>query len=288
MSTDATPGPGPGEGPAPLLVERHGPVGWLIFNRPESLNAHNIPMLQEVPKAWTELDEDDAVRVIVITGLGRGFSVGADVKEIAATGGGMGERMKKMDEPGEHDGKPARRGLGPRAAGVWKPVISAVNGVCAGGGLHFVCDADIVLAASTAFFVDTHVTVGQVAALEPIGLVGRMPFGAIMRMALVGSYERISAQRAYELGMVDQVVEPDRLQDEAQALAEKIARNSPAAMRATKQALWGALEAGLTDACRNGAAHLVSMWGHPDQEEGPRAFAEKRDPVWEPPDGGAG
>jgi enoyl-CoA hydratase/carnithine racemase len=266
-----------------LIVERRGPVGWLIFNRPESLNAHNIPMLQEVPQAWTELDEDDAVRVIVITGLGRGFSVGADVKEIAATGGGMGERMKKMDDPGEHNGKPARRGLGPRAAGVWKPVITAVNGVCAGGGLHFVCDADIVLAASTAFFVDTHVTVGQVAALEPIGLVGRMPFGAIMRMALVGSYERISAERAYELGMVDQVVEPDRLQDEAQALAEKIARNSPSALMATKRAVWNALEKGRSAALADGMDYVTGFWDHPDNREGPAAFAEKREPVWAPP-----
>ena len=81
--------------------------------------------------------------------------------------------------------------------------------------------------------------------------------------------------------MVSQVVDPpERLREEAQALAEKIARNSPAAMAATKRALWGALEMGLTDACRAGAAELVSMWGHPDQEEGPRAFAEKRAPAW--------
>jgi len=76
---------------------------------------------------------------------------------------------------------------------------------------------------------------------------------------------------------------PERLREEAQTLGEKIARNSPAAMRATKKALWGALEAGLTDACRAGTAELVSMWGHPDQQEGPRAFAEKREPVWAPP-----
>jgi enoyl-CoA hydratase/carnithine racemase len=116
-----------------------------------------------------------------------------------------------------------------------------------------------------------------------IGLTRKMPFEAVMRMALVGRHERMSAQRAFELGMVSQVVDPpDRLRDEAQALAEKIARNSPAAMRATKKALWGALEAGLTDACRAGALELVSLWGHPDQEEGPRAFTEKRDPVWAP------
>ena len=81
--------------------------------------------------------------------------------------------------------------------------------------------------------------------------------------------------------MISQIVDPpDKLRDEAQALAEKIARNSPAAMAATKKALWGALELGLTDACKAGAQHLVAMWGHPDQAEGPLAFAEKREPDW--------
>jgi enoyl-CoA hydratase/carnithine racemase len=74
---------------------------------------------------------------------------------------------------------------------------------------------------------------------------------------------------------------PDRLRDEAQALGETIARNSPAAMAATKRALWGALEAGLTDASRAGALELASLWGHPDQQEGPRAFAEHREARWE-------
>jgi enoyl-CoA hydratase/carnithine racemase len=166
---------------------------------------------------------------------------------------------------------------------VEKPVIAAVNGICAGGGLHFVADADVVLASSNATFVDPHVSIGQVSAYEVIGLARRLPFEAVMRMALVGRHERVSAGRALELGMVSQVVDPpEQLLDEVQALAERIASNSPAAMRATKKALWGALEQGLTDACRAGAQQLVSMWGHPDQEEGPRAFAEKRQPVWAP------
>ena len=164
-----------------------------------------------------------------------------------------------------------------------KPVITAVNGICAGGGLHFVADADIVIAASNAQFFDPHVSVGQVVAIEAIGLLRKMPFEAVMRMALTGRFERMSAQRAYELGMISQIVDPpENLRDEAQKLAETIARNSPSAMRATKRALWGALELGLTDACRAGAQALVSMWGHPDQEEGPLAFAEKREPKWEP------
>ncbi len=124
-------------------------------------------------------------------------------------------------------------------------------------------------------------SVGQVVSVEAIGLMRKMPVEAVMRMAFVGRYERMSAQRAYELGMVSQIVDPpERLREEAQELAEKIARNSPAAMAATKRALVGALELGLTDACKAGAAELVSMWGHPDQTEGPLAFTEKREPNW--------
>jgi enoyl-CoA hydratase/carnithine racemase len=120
-----------------------------------------------------------------------------------------------------------------------------------------------------------------VVSLEAIGLMRKMPVEAVMRMAFVGRYERMPASRAYELGMISQVVDPpERLRDAAQELAETIARNSPAAMAATKRALWRALEMGLTDACKAGAADLVSMWGHPDQAEGPRAFAEKREPRW--------
>jgi enoyl-CoA hydratase/carnithine racemase len=109
-----------------------------------------------------------------------------------------------------------------------------------------------------------------------------MAFEPIMRMAMVGRFERMAAARARQLGMVSQVVDPpEALRDAAQELAEKIAKNSPAAMRATKRALWGALELGLTDACRAGSRELVDMWGHPDQEEGPLAFAERRAAQWE-------
>src|SRR5260370_16820557 len=106
----------------------------------------------------------------------------------------------------------------------------------------------------------------------------------IVRMALPGAHERIDAARARQLGILSQVVEPpDGLRDAAQELAETVARNSPAAMRATKQALWGALELGLTDASRVGGRALVSMWAPPAQEQGPRPFAENPTPPPAPP-----
>ncbi len=256
-----------------LLVERHGPVGWLIFDRPDVGNAMDALMMTELEEAWRELDADPTVRVIVNTGEGKNFQSGLDVAALSRDKAAMTEQSRRTRDAelrftGWHNE-------------VWKPVIAAVNGNCVGGGLHFVADADIVIAASDARFFDTHVSVGQVMAYEGVGLVRKMPFEPIMRMALTGRYERGSAARAHALGMVSQVVDPpERLREEAQILAEKIAKNSPAAMRATKRALWGALERGLTDACRNGAQEMLSMWGHPDQAEGPVAFAEKRDARW--------
>ena len=264
-----------------LIVERHGPVGWLINDRPDQLNAMNSAMRDEFAVAWTELEADPEVRVIVHTGQGRAFQTGVDVAEIASDGIGMERYRQSMEDFDIH--------FTAWHQGVTKPVITAVNGICAGGGFHWVADADICIAAADAQFFDPHVSIGQVVSLEAIGLIRKMPVEAVMRMALVGRYERMPAARAYELGMISEVVDPpERLRARAQELAETVARNSPAAMAATKRALWGALESGLTDACRAGAQDLVSMWGHPDQTEGPRAFAEKREPVWQPPVGSGG
>ncbi len=258
-----------------LRVERRGPVGWLVFDRPEVGNAMDATMFGELEAAWRELDGDPDVRVIVNTGNGPAFQTGLDVAQLSTDKDALREQSRRTRD--------AELRLTAWHNQVWKPVVAAVNGVCAGGGLHFVADADIVIAASDATFVDPHVSLGQVSAYETIGMARKSPMEPIMRMALAGVHERLDASRARQLGILSQVVDPpERLRDEAQQLGEKIARNSPAAMRVTKQALWGALELGLTDACRTGARALMSMWGHPDQEEGPLAFAEKRDPVWQP------
>ncbi|MGI8663425.1 MAG: enoyl-CoA hydratase/isomerase family protein [Acidimicrobiales bacterium] len=257
-----------------LLVERDGPVGWLIFNRPDAGNAMDAAMLDELEHAWRELDSDPTVRVIVNTGAGRAFQTGLDVAQLAGDAAALREQSRRT--------KRAELRLTAWHNAVWKPVIAAVNGVCAGGGLHFVADADIVIAASDATFVDPHVSVGQVSSFEAIALARKSPMEAIVRMVLVGRHERVTAKRAMQLGILSQIVDPpDALRGEAQRLAEMIAMSSPAAMRASKRALWGALELGLTDACRSGAKELIAMWGHPDQREGPLAFAEKRAPRWQ-------
>jgi enoyl-CoA hydratase len=256
-----------------LVVERQGHIAWLIFDRPDVGNAMDSVMLAELEQAWQELESDPEVRVIINTGNGRLFQTGLDVVQLAKDREALREQSRRTRD--------AELRLTSWHNSVTKPVICAVNGLCAGGGLHFVADADIVIASSDAAFLDPHVSIGQVTSYEAIGLARKMPFEAVMRMALMGRHERMSAQRAFELGMISEVVDPpERLREVAQELAEKIARNSPEAMAASKRALWRALELGLTDACRAGSLDLVSMWGHPDQEEGPRAFSEKRDANW--------
>ncbi len=256
-----------------LVVERRGAVGWLVFDRPDRGNAMDGTMMAELERAWTDLDADPAVRVVVTTGNGPAFQTGLDVAQLSRDPEALREQSRRT--------KRAELRLTAWHNQVWKPVIAAVNGTCAGGGLHFVADADIVMAASDATFLDPHVSVGQVTAYEAIALVRKSPMEPIVRMALAGRYERITALRARQLGILSEVVDPpERLRERAQELAETVARNSPAAMAATKRALWGALEHGLTDACKAGAGELVSMWGHPDQTEGPLAFTERREANW--------
>jgi enoyl-CoA hydratase/carnithine racemase len=166
---------------------------------------------------------------------------------------------------------------------VWKPVICAVNGLCVGGGHHFVVDADIVIASRNAAFTDTHVNVGMVGALENIGLAKRLPLGTALRMTLLGRAYRLSAERAWQLGLVDELVDrPADLLACANDMAQSMLANSPQAMALSKQAVWGSLERGYGDALEQAWALLRLHWGHPDFQEGPRAFGEGREPRWNP------
>jgi enoyl-CoA hydratase len=259
-----------------LEVHRNGPVGWLIFDRPEAANAMDAVMFDELEVAWQELDADDEVRVIVNTGNGAAFQTGLDVVALARDKASLKEHSRRTRD--------ATLRFTAWHLRIWKPVIAAVNGVCAGGGLHFVADADIRIASDTATFVDPHVSIGQVVAFEGIGLARQSPMETILRMALVGRHERLDAERARQLGIISEVVAPDALNERAQHLGQLIAQNSPTAMALSKQALWGAFEHGLSDACRIGGGRLVAMWDHPDQTEGPLAFADRRPAHWLPLD----
>ena len=230
-----------------LLVERQGPVGWLVFDRPEVGNAMDAAMLADLPRAWRDLDDDPGVRVIVNTGNGDAFQTGLDVRQLAGDRDALREQSRRTKN-------------GDLRISAWhnqvgKPVVAAVNGVCAGGGLHFVADADIVIAAEGATFLDPHVSIGQASAFELIGLARRGAVEPVMRIGLAGRHERLGAARAYELGIISAVV-PD-VRAAAGQLAELIARNPPEALRLVKRQLWRALELGLTAARREAAAEIA-------------------------------
>jgi enoyl-CoA hydratase len=229
-----------------LRVERHGEVGWLVFDRPDVGNAMDARMLDELETAWRELDADDGVKAIVNTGAGRWFQTGLDVVQLSRQPEALREQSRRT--------KRAELRLTAWHNGVDTPVVAAVNGMCAGGGLHFVADADVVVASTEATFLDPHVSIGQVTAYEAITLLRKMPAEAVMRMALMGRHERISAERALELGMVSEVVEPDRLRDVAQETAERIAAHPPGLLAASKRAMWAAFEQPRTGARRAAAA----------------------------------
>jgi enoyl-CoA hydratase/carnithine racemase len=230
----------------------------------ERMNSVGPAATRDLGAAWARARDDDEIKVVVMTAAGdRAFCTGMD-----------------MSEAGDVFDDTVAPAVGPLENDLWKPVIVAVNGVCAGAGLHFVAEADIALAASHATFLDPHVTVGQVAAFEPILLSRRMPLGAVSRMCLLGRGERIDAEAAKALGLVSEVVDGPALLDRAMELAGKLKANSPAAMIGTKKALWRSLDLGLTEAMAEGWKLVVAHWDHPDSTEGPTAFMEKRPPAW--------
>jgi (E)-benzylidenesuccinyl-CoA hydratase len=260
---------------AGIRYERREGVAWITLDRPERGNALTPAMQPIVRAIWADVRDDPEIRVAVVSATGeRHFCTGFD---IGSDDGASGETV--------FANRPLADAVhwSPHQNRVWKPVICAVNGLCVGGGLHFAVDADIVIASENAAFMDTHVSVGMVGALENVGLARRLPLGAALRMTLLGRSYRMPARRAYELGLVDELVPaPSDLSPLAVEMTEALKRNSPQAMALSKQAVWGALERGYSDALEHAWALLRLHWAHPDFSEGPRAFAEKREPRWNP------
>ena len=155
-----------------LVYEKRGHVVTITLNRPHAMNAYDSVMCGELTRVWEEVQRDDDVRVAILTGAGdRAFCSGIDVKEMAS--GGQVFSVSRGEVR-----------LTARQCKVWKPVIAAVNGFCIGGGLHFVADADMTICSENSTFFDTHLRIGQVMAVEAIGLSRKIPLGEVLRMVL--------------------------------------------------------------------------------------------------------
>ena len=257
-----------------LIYEKKDGIAFLTLNRPERLNSINGTMSRELPQVWADIKQDPDVVVAIVTGSGeRALCTGFDMLDAASGKRDLGDEESRGTLDSLKFTAIQNR--------CWKPVITAVNGMVTGGGLHFITDSDLIVSAEHATFFDNHVKVGLVAGEEPVGLVRRMPMEAVLRMAFLGGAERMSAQRAYELGLVGDVVPKEQLMPRAIDLAQKIMEHSPAALIASKRAIWESLNHGLDKALEFAWSVIQAHGEHPDVQEGPRAFAEKRKPKWQ-------
>ncbi|MBO0852495.1 MAG: enoyl-CoA hydratase/isomerase family protein [Nocardia sp.] len=254
-----------------------GHTATLILNRPDALNALSPHMITELRAAYAEAEADDRVWTLVVTGSGRAFCTGADVTEIPADGRVVNPRpylstYEQWEAPQE--GTPPFRTM-------TKPVLVAINGLCCGAGLDWVTTGDIVIASERAQFFDPHVSIGLVAGREMVRLSRVLPRTVALRMALTGKYERMSAERAYELGMITEIVEHARLLERACEVAEIVNTNAPLAVRGTRLAILKGLDVPLHQAEMMAESFRERVVRTEDAQEGPRAFAEKRSARWQ-------
>jgi enoyl-CoA hydratase/carnithine racemase len=251
-------------------------IATVTFDRPDQLNALSPAMIRELRQAYADAEADEEVWIIVVTGSGRAFCAGADVTEIPDDGRVVYEEpylstYAQWEAPQE--GTPPFRTM-------TKPILAAVNGLCCGAGLDWVTTGDIVIASDRAEFFDPHVSIGLVSGREVVRLARAVPTNIAMRMALMGRHERMSAQRAYELGLVSEVVEHDRLMERARDIATIVNRNAPLAVRGTRLAIRKGRDLPLHEAEIMAETFRERVVRTDDAKEGPQAFVEKREPVW--------
>jgi enoyl-CoA hydratase/carnithine racemase len=226
-----------------ITVVRDKGVAWVTLNRPDVYNAFNGLMARELQSLWRDFRHDDDVRCIVLTGAGdKAFCTGIDRTEQMGDSdvpdeekaAGRGSTPFHFDDPGEK--------IGPKSNDLWKPVIAAVNGMACGGAFYMLGEVEFIIAAEHATFFDPHVTYGMTAAYEPVHMLQKMPFNEIMRLSLLGNHERMSAQRAHQIGLVSEVVPADELQATVAWAAEAIASAPPLAIQGTVRAIWHGLD----------------------------------------------
>jgi enoyl-CoA hydratase/carnithine racemase len=258
-----------------VLFEVSDRIATITLNRPERLNAMNQRMKEELRECWQRVKDDPEIWVAIITGAGRAFSSGADVESLDAGGFTKIDRWRELCM---HEG--IRTLPTPRRMFVHKPVIAAVNGVVAGVSLDQVTESDIPIASDKAYFVDPHVSIGYVSSHEMVNMARRVPVSACLRMALLGNQEKMSAQRAYEICLVTEVVPHDQLMARARELAEALCKNAPLAVWGTKMGILRGLGLPIEQAEEIAAGYLEVVEQSEDHAEGPRSFVEKRKPVW--------
>lgn len=260
-----------------IIYEVDGHTATITMNRPDALNALSPRMITELRAAYQQAEDDDNVWLMIVTATGRAFCTGADVKEIPGDGKVINDRpylstYEQWEAPQE--GTPPFRSM-------TKPVIVAVNGICCGAGLDWVTTGDIVIASEAATFFDPHVSIGLVAAREMVRLAKALPRSVALRMALMGKHERMTVQRAYDLGLITEIVEHSQLMQRAHEIADTVNLNAPLAVRGTRLAIHKTLDMPLHEGEILAETFRERVTRTEDALEGPRAFVEKRMPNWQ-------
>jgi len=232
---------------------------------------------------YERIEGDSGIWTMIITGSGRAFCSGGDIsKTPMPADANWSSGIDTQGEPKLHSMRQwdAPQEATPPWLQMSKPIICAVNGLAAGAGLDFVTTADIVIASDEASFFDPHVSIGVVSGREALRLARVLPLNITMRMALLGKHERLPAARAYELGLVSEVVPIDQLQARAWELAEIVNRNAPLAVRGTRMAIRKSLSLPVYEAELLTENYRMKVAVSDDAMEGARAFLEKRSPNW--------
>jgi len=214
-----------------VLFEVSDKIATITLNRPQAMNAFNGQMMEDVKAIWKRVQADDDIHVAILRASpGRAFCTGVDVRE----GRPSPDNLWSQVDPGEY--------LSPKMVSCWKPVITAVHGMCAGGAFYMINESDIVICSEDATFFDPHVTYGMTSSLEPIGMTYRQGLGDVLRMVLLGNDERIGAQTALRQGIVSEVTTLQDLYPRARELATKIAAKPTAATQGSVRAIWESLD----------------------------------------------
>jgi enoyl-CoA hydratase/carnithine racemase len=248
-----------------VLYEREGHIATITYNRPEALNAINGELRDDLNAAWTRFRDDDEAWVGIITGAGRAFSAGADLR-----GGARPIGTSHWETPSMTS---LESGLE-----VWKPTIAAVNGYALGFALTMVAACDFAIASERAEFGFPEVRIGVPTIQGAVRMPKKVGWQNAMELLLIG--ERVSAQRAKEMGLVREVVAHEDLMPAAKRLAERLVLSAPLAVRATKEVAYRGQELNFVDAIRFGETMRKVAGATDDAKEGMAAAREKRPPTW--------
>ncbi len=261
-----------------LLYEKKGHVAYITFNRPEVRNAMDAETLVRLARAWQDFNGDDDLRVAILTGAGeKAFSSGFDLGRLMPLLGGGRPPEDEWDHALLQDRANVMRTAFLRGYELYKPIIAAINGYCLAGGTEIIQATDIRIAAEHATFGLTEVKRGIIpGAGSLVRLARQVPFCKAMEILLVG--EAITAEEACRLGLINQVVPPDRLLPTAEEVAGKIASNGPLAVRKAKETVLKTSGLPLERAYELESESVRIVGLSQDAKEGSRAFMEKRKP----------